>query len=412
MGWKYRIGLLLIGTVVLIWVTSAEVTQSIFDSYRHPFVLTWLGASLLIVYLPISLLNDQIKSCIVKTRKNPGTFNGIASTDSPLKSPLKNGRKSSDLELQHLILRKDSDLDLEADGETVSFIRTDSAHPVRNHGKLLSWDLVKVSILLTPLWFMTEYLSNGALALTSVASTTILSSTAGLFTLVFGTMLGQDSFNISKVVAVIMTITGVAMTTLGKTWSTDEEVSVVSQEHSLWGDALGLCSAVSYGLFTILLKKFAGEGGSHVDMQRIFGYIGLFTLLGLWWLIWPLSWLGLEPRFSLPTTIKVDEVLLGNAIVGSVVSDYFWALSVVWTTPLVATLGMSLTIPLAMVADMVVHGRHYSGIYVLGSLQVFAGFRSEACSATYEYRAANRRAYFVKTIEFPPIHWMMGERWN
>lgn len=42
----------------------------------------------------------------------------------------------------------------------------------------------------------------------------------------------------------------------------------------------------------------------------------------------------------------------------------------VWTTPLVATLGMSLTIPLAMVADMVVHGRHYSGIYVLGSLQV------------------------------------------
>lgn len=27
MGWKYRIGLLLIGAVVVIWVTSAEVTQ-------------------------------------------------------------------------------------------------------------------------------------------------------------------------------------------------------------------------------------------------------------------------------------------------------------------------------------------------------------------------------------------------
>ncbi|KAL3698502.1 hypothetical protein R1sor_012578 [Riccia sorocarpa] len=373
MGWKYRVGLLLIGTVVLIWVTSAEITQSIFDSYKHPFVLTWLGASLLVVYLPISLLNDQIKSCLVKARKNRGTLNGHAAADSPLKSPLKNGRKSSDLELQHLILKKGSE-DLEADGETVSFIRGDTAHPVRNHGNLLSWDLVRVSIVLAPLWFMTEYLSNGALALTSVASTTILSSTAGLFTLVFGTILGQDSFNVSKAVAVIMTITGVAMTTLGKTWSADEEVSVVAEQHSLWGDALGLCSAVSYGLFTILLKKYAGEGSSHVEMQRIFGYVGLFTLLGLWWLIWPLGSLGLEPRFSLPTTIKVDEVLLGNAIVGSVVSDYFWALSVVWTTPLVATLGMSLTIPLAMVADMFIHGRHYSGIYVLGSLQVFAGF--------------------------------------
>ncbi|BBN03838.1 solute carrier family 35, member F5 [Marchantia polymorpha subsp. ruderalis] len=377
MGWKYRIGLILIGTVVLIWVTSAEVTQSIFTAYRHPFVLTWLGASLLIVYLPISLLNDQIKSCIVKARKSPGTFSALTPSDSPMKSPLKNGRKGSDLELQHLMLRKDSDLDLEPEEESASFSRVDSAHPAKNHGKLLSWDLVKASFMLAPLWFLTEYLSNGALALTSVASTTILSSTAGLFTLVFGTILGQDSFNISKAVAVIMTITGVAMTTLGKTWSTDEAENAIddsSDQHSLWGDALGLCSAVSYGLFTILLKKSAGEGGSHVDMQRIFGYIGLFTLFGLWWLIWPLSWLGLEPVFSLPTTIKVDEVLLANGILGSVVSDYFWALSVVWTTPLVATLGMSLTIPLAMVADMVVHGRHYSGIYVLGSLQVFAGF--------------------------------------
>lgn len=46
------------------------------------------------------------------------------------------------------------------------------------------------------------------------------------------------------------------------------------------------------------------------------------------------------------------------------------ALSVVWTTPLVATLGLSLTIPLAMVADMLIHGRHFSAIYVLGSVQV------------------------------------------
>ncbi|KAJ6361234.1 hypothetical protein OIU77_031511 [Salix suchowensis] len=59
---------------------------------------------------------------------------------------------------------------------------------------------------------------------------------------------------------------------------------------------------------------------------------------------------------------------------GSVLSDYFWALSVVWTTPLVATLGMSLTIPLAMLADMVLHGRRYSAIYIFGCSQVFAGF--------------------------------------
>lgn len=46
------------------------------------------------------------------------------------------------------------------------------------------------------------------------------------------------------------------------------------------------------------------------------------------------------------------------------------ALGVVWTTPLVASLGSSLTIPLAMLGDMVIHGRHYSIIYILGSVQV------------------------------------------
>ena len=34
----------------------------------------------------------------------------------------------------------------------------------------------------------------------------------------------------------------------------------------------------------VLLKKFAGEEGEGVDVQKLFGYIGLFTLVALWWL--------------------------------------------------------------------------------------------------------------------------------
>jgi hypothetical protein len=34
----------------------------------------------------------------------------------------------------------------------------------------------------------------------------------------------------------------------------------------------------------VLLKKFAGEDGEKVDMQKLIGYIGLFSLVSLWWL--------------------------------------------------------------------------------------------------------------------------------
>lgn len=70
-----------------------------------------------------------------------------------------------------------------------------------------------------------QYLSNSALATTSVASTTVLTSTSALFTLFFGAFLGEESISIPKVVAVFVTMAGVAMTTVGKSWAPDELLS-------------------------------------------------------------------------------------------------------------------------------------------------------------------------------------------
>lgn len=70
---------------------------------------------------------------------------------------------------------------------------------------------------------------NAALSRTSVATATLLNSTSGLFTLLISVLLGEDNFNVVKVISVVVSMAGVVMTTLGETWAADGFQSSISK---------------------------------------------------------------------------------------------------------------------------------------------------------------------------------------
>jgi solute carrier family 35 protein F5 len=63
-----------------------------------------------------------------------------------------------------------------------------------------------------------------------------------------------------------------------------------------------------------------------------------------------------------------------DGLFDQVLSDYIWARAVVLTSPTVATVGMSITIPLAIMSDLVFKGIPLTLPSVGGSLFVIGGF--------------------------------------
>lgn len=68
--------------------------------------------------------------------------------------------------------------------------------------KLSTMETVKLSFTFCFLWFFANYTTNASLAYTNVASSTIISSMSGLFTLGIGALFGVEKLSILKIVSV------------------------------------------------------------------------------------------------------------------------------------------------------------------------------------------------------------------
>lgn len=141
---------------------------------------------------------------------------------------------------------------------------------------------------------------------------------------------------------------------------------------SIIGNSLSLFSSLMYACYIVLLK-LAVQDESRVNMSLFFGFVGISNMVFLWPLMFVLDWTGLEDM-GLPGDAATWLFLMINALVGTVLSDYIWLLSVLYTTPLISTIGLSLSTPVAMVSDYLLFDKTFSDMYLAGSGLVVLGF--------------------------------------
>jgi len=329
---NYIIGICLLLVVVFLWTSSNFLTQGLFDEgYEKPFLITYLSTSTFALYL----LPFAIKKALRK---------GLSGHAAPVTrgregyQPLATDREIPDA------LTQPSPITLEYyEGELPPLTTRETA-------KLAAWFCL--------LWFVANWTLTASLGYTSVASATVLSSMSGFFTLGFGRLFRVETLTYIKIGAVLTSFGGVVLVSLSDS-STGQSIGSLATRALLHlsssiapilGDTLALLSALFYALYITLLKvQIRSE--SRIDMQLFFGFVGIFNILGTWPIGVVLHLTGIE-RFELPhTSTAIAAVVINSAITLS--SDYIYVIAMLKTTPLVVTVGLSLTMPLAVIGDFI-----------------------------------------------------------
>lgn len=243
--------------------------------------------------------------------------------------------------------------------------------------ELSIFETAKLGAEFCGLWFLANWWIAASLEYTTVASSTILTSTSSVFTLVFGVFFKVEKFTWRKLIGILASLTGIIIVSsvdISGTSGDDEhrgDFPVKSAKELVLGNALALLSALTYGIYTVFMKKRIDDE-SRISMPLFFGFVGLINLLVLWPGFFVLHWTGIE-TFEIPSNTRVTAIITTNSL-ASLVADMCWAYAVLLTTPLVVTVGLSLTIPLSLVGQVVLNAQTATAPYWIGAVVVVASF--------------------------------------
>lgn len=220
---------------------------------------------------------------------------------------------------------------------------------------LTTKETIKIAAVAFVFYFTSNFANNMACGLTSTGSASILASTCGFFTLVFGRVAGVEKLTFPKLVAVLISVGGVII--LGASEFSDSK-------NTMKGNALALAGAALYGVYSTYLKK-ATVDESRVSMLSLFAFVGFFTMLLTWPVLFILDYIKFEP-LELPPSSTVVWYMIINLVFGSLLPNYLWNVAFLYTSQMVVAIGLSFTIPLTLAIEYFYEGKSVS-IFKIGS---------------------------------------------
>ncbi|KAK8017502.1 hypothetical protein PG993_013828 [Apiospora rasikravindrae] len=369
---RRTLGLACLTVTVFLWTASNFLASYIFSdhTYDKPFFVVYINTSI----FAISMIPITIKYII----QNGGFGHAKAVAqqcwDERSLAPLDGPRGKTQADEEYDVTAGER---LLADDDEPGLEPYDIANaPAPPEDKLTFRQTARLSLEFCMIWFFSNYFASACLEYTSVGSVTILTSTSSVWTLVLCAIMKVESFTVRKLVGVLASLAGIVLiSTVDLSGQDNDEdrgnFPHKSQRQIAIGDAMALFSAVVYGLYVTVMKLRVGNE-ERVSMPLFFGMVGLFNIVFLWPLFIVLHVTGIE-TFELPPSSKVLIIIILNSV-SSFLSDMSWAYAMLLTSPLLVTVGLSLTIPLSLIGEMIQYQQFSSFLYWVGAGIVLLSF--------------------------------------
>ncbi|GKY91999.1 hypothetical protein MPSEU_000171500 [Mayamaea pseudoterrestris] len=336
---RYVLGLFFIIVQCVTWVLAGVLTQYLYSTkgFHSPFLMSYIGMSMLAFLLPIKALTDRVGL----TNFVPVSIKSFDSLEREI-SQLQNYTDIVDL----------------ASRRTEELIQNqDTQWNHRRH--------IVAAMYIAPAMFCADWACNAAMVHTTLASVTVLISTQSVLVFAMAVMLRLEKYDHCKLIGVMMAVIGTAMTTFEDA-ETDMEADGTGR--ALFGDVMAFLASVAFATYSIQIRLFCPQNEDLYSTQLLLGYAGILCSIPLF----PFAlWIAYE-QITLTATVFALVVIKG--IMDFMVIEYLFCRIIVSCGATTATVGIGLTIPMALFADWMLGEGVDSLISLWGAVAVIVGF--------------------------------------